>query len=388
MINKSTWENLSAWHHSLLIGRDVLTPELQAQIKSLVKDTDSNYEKVKKLYTYLGENMRYVSIQLGIGGLQPMKASETARMGFGDCKALSYYLKVMLAQVGIESEYVIISTTHSKLYDNYPNVQQMNHVILKVPLKERTLWLECTNPFIPFGYIHESIAGHDALIVRPNGGGLERLPYYADSLHIQTYRVVVDLTDSSQTNAQVTCTSHLSQYESTSILLRKKPEDRKDIIRRKLNLTRAIVDKIDIFEKQDSFPTLVERYNIKSMYGNKNGNRFFLPVNPFRQEPFRLSEHERSQQIVMSYGYVDRDTIIVNIPNNYVIETKPKDMKMSCSFGQISSRIQIQENKMIIIQELRRYKGIYPPEKIKELIIFSEAIRKAYNAKVILKKKD
>lgn len=383
---QSTWEELSAWQHSLMDGRDQLTPELEAQIKALVKDTDSDYEKVRKLYAYLGENMRYVSIQLGIGGLQPMKATETARLGFGDCKALSFYLKVMLQLVGIESEYVVISTSNNRLYADYPNVQQMNHVILKVPLKERTLWLECTNPFLPFGYIHGDIAGHDALIVRPQKGGLERLPDYADSLHMQNNHVEVDWTDASQTNVRVIRTSYLTQYESASVLLHKKTEEQKDYIRRKLKLTRAVVGKVELSEKQDSFPTLTERYDLKAMYGNKNGNRFFVPVNPFRQEPFRVSDHNRTQDIFIGYGYMDCDTIKINLPENYVVEAQPSDVDMNCIFGRITSCIRVENGSITIVQRLYRRKGRYSFKKIDELIEFGDAIKKAYNGKIILKK--
>lgn len=385
---QSTWEELSAWQHSLMDGRDQITPELEAEIKALVKDTDSDYEKVKKLYAYLGENMRYVSIQLGIGGLQPMEAAETARLGFGDCKALSFYMKVMLKLLGIESEYVVISTSNSRLYADYPNAQQMNHVILKVPLKERTLWLECTNPFLPFGYIHGDIAGHDALIVSPQGGGLERLPDYADSLHVQSNQVVVDWTDASQTNVQVTRTSYLTQYESASFLLRRNPEDRKDYIRRKVKLTRAVIGKVELFEKQDSFPTLTERYDLKAMYGNKNGNRFFVPINPFRQEPFRVTGNKRTQDIFIGYGYMDCDTIKINLPDNYEVETRPSDVDMNCIFGSITSRVRVENGSVTIVQQLYRRKGRFSYKKIDELIAFGEAIKKAYNGKIILKKKE
>lgn len=46
----------------------------------------------------------------------------------------------------------------------------MNHAILQVPLPEDTLWLECTNPQLPFGYVHSGIAGHDALLITKKEG--------------------------------------------------------------------------------------------------------------------------------------------------------------------------------------------------------------------------
>ena len=383
---QSTWQELSAWHHSLLEGRDVLSPEQVEEIRALVYGLDNDYDRVKKLYAHLGEKMRYVSIQLGIGGLQPMTVSETIRMGFGDCKALSYYLKTMLQTVGIPSEYVVISTTNSRLYADYPNVQQMNHVILKVPLKERTLWIECTNPFMPFGYIHESIAGHDALIIRPTGGAVERLPVYADSLHTQSHHVEIDLTDTPQTSISVKRISSLSQYEANMSMLRKKTDERKDRLRQRIQLNRATIGEVEVIEKADSLPALTEQYTLQAMYGNKNGNRLFVPVNPFRKEPFQLSKKTRKYDIYINYGYLDKDTINIKIPKDYQVENLPKDMDLTFPFGYIRSKVEVKENEMIITQSLFVQKGVYPVGQIEEFKTFSEAIKKAYNGKIILKK--
>ena len=383
---QSSWQELAAWHHSLLQGRDILNEEQIRQIRDLVKDLDNDYDKVKKLYTHMGERMRYVSIQLGIGGLQPMSAAETMLMGFGDCKALSHYLKVMLQTVGIPSDYVIISTIHRNLYADYPNVQQMDHVILKVPLKERTLWLECTNPFIPFGYIHSNIAGHEALVIHSEGGSIERLPHYADSLHTQNYRIEVALTDTPQTLVQVERISSLSQYEDNMSMLRKKADDRKDRIRKNIQLNRATIGEVEVVEKSDSLPTLTERYTLQGMYGNKNGNRLFVPVNPFRQEPFRLSNKERKYDIHIGYGYSDNDVIKLVVPEGYQIETLPKDVSMICPFGHIRSSVVVQENEIIITQSLYVKKGVYSVSRIEEFRAFSETIKKVYGGKIILKK--
>ena len=82
----SDWNDMGVWIYSLLKGRDEL-PE----------DAKTDHEKVKILYDHLGNTTRYVSIQLGIGGYQPMKAAEVYKTGFGDCNALTNYMKAMLS---------------------------------------------------------------------------------------------------------------------------------------------------------------------------------------------------------------------------------------------------------------------------------------------------
>ena len=72
----------------------------------MVKNATTDREKAAILYNYMQNNMRYVSIQLGIGGLRPFPASFVDDKKYGDCKALSNYLKSALDAVGVKSNIV------------------------------------------------------------------------------------------------------------------------------------------------------------------------------------------------------------------------------------------------------------------------------------------
>src|SRR5205085_7600400 len=73
----SSWKSFGAWLKNLYEGLDVLPPDRQQFFKSLVENEGSDTEKIKRIYTYLQQNFRYVSIQLGIGGLKPFPAEFT-----------------------------------------------------------------------------------------------------------------------------------------------------------------------------------------------------------------------------------------------------------------------------------------------------------------------
>ena len=162
-----SWNSFGKWLYGLFEGRDVLPEELKAKVHQLADGCSTNREKVKVLYRFLQENTRYVSIQLGIGGYRPMAAADVFAKGFGDCKALSFYMKALLKEVGIESNYAVISTDKANVMADFANVTEFNHAILQVPLEADTLWLECTNPTLPFGFVHDDIAGHQTLLVKP-----------------------------------------------------------------------------------------------------------------------------------------------------------------------------------------------------------------------------
>ena len=179
---QNDWKEVGQWLWSLMPARQAVPAGVQQEIANLTKDCTSDLEKIRVVYDFLRQHTRYVSIQLGIGGFAPTAPERVAASGFGDCKALSFYMQQLLASLGIGSEYVIVNTNRPKLYDGYASVGQMNHAILCVPMQRDTLWVECTNPSVPLGYRHEDIAGHEVVLIRYDGGEQTRVPAYPDSL--------------------------------------------------------------------------------------------------------------------------------------------------------------------------------------------------------------
>ena len=103
------WQTYGAWQYQLLNGRDQIPPALKEELQRRTANCNTPYEKIAAVYQYLASTTRYVSIQLGIGGLQPIAATDVHRTGFGDCKGLSNYMRAMLTELGIPSTYTVIS---------------------------------------------------------------------------------------------------------------------------------------------------------------------------------------------------------------------------------------------------------------------------------------
>ncbi|MBK7636854.1 MAG: transglutaminase domain-containing protein [Saprospiraceae bacterium] len=129
-------------------------------------DAKNNKEKLNRLYSYLQQNMRYVSIQLGIGGWKPMNVQQVHDFKYGDCKALSNYMKHVLNVAGIPSKYVIINAGVAENHDDTTLVRNsFNHAILAAFPDNDTVFLECTSSKTAAGYLGSFTGNRHALMI-------------------------------------------------------------------------------------------------------------------------------------------------------------------------------------------------------------------------------
>ena len=106
-------------------------------------------------------------------------AETVDRLGYGDCKALSNYTRSLLDAVGVKSYYALVTAGENleEMTESFPS-NRFNHAILYVPLANDTLWLECTNQHLPFGYIGGFTDDRKALIITDDGGKLLHTTVY------------------------------------------------------------------------------------------------------------------------------------------------------------------------------------------------------------------
>ncbi|VBB43389.1 Transglutaminase Domain-Containing Protein [uncultured Paludibacter sp.] len=384
------WNSMGKWESSLLNGRQVLTDATKAKIKELTARASTDKEKVKILYDYLGQTTHYQNISLGIGGYQPMPAAEVCKVGFGDCKGLTNYLRAMLQSIGIKSYYTTIRMSEElkNVYTDFANFNQFNHIILQVPLQDETLWLECTNPEVPFGFIHNGIAGHQALVETENGGNLVRLPDYPDSLNVDKNIAEIKLSADGKAEVKTTNTFYVKKYDDYSYFTKLKHSEQIDLTRKFINLPTANISNVSYTEDKSALPSISVLFDWSTpLYGNKTGTRLFIPVNPLRKSNEKLKKNKRIFDIEIMNGYVNEDSLLVEIPDNFEIEGMPSPVNYTCPFGSFSSKVNISGNKINIYQKFTLNHGYWKAEKYQSLLDLFDKVSAGYKSKIILKSK-
>jgi len=308
------WETIGNWLISLTEDRCTPSQELQDLAAKLTEGAEDETEKIRRLYKYLGENTRYVSIQLGLGGLRPISPDDVLHNKFGDCKALSFFMQMMLKCCGIESYYTVTNLGEDRMSADFPSLGTSNHVILSIPTAKDTLWLECTNPDIPLGYIHSDIDGNRALIVKKDGSYITRIPKTPDEKNRIQMSATVRLNPDASAVATITEQATMDYWEKYYPLTRINDSDRANSIMSNISLPRAKVVDVTIEASNSPEPSCTMHYTVNAAsYSGITGSRLFVPANPFSNIEGHFSTARRINDIYFESGYRTEDAITIII---------------------------------------------------------------------------
>lgn len=384
----ASWKTMGQWNLELNQGREQLPEETRVKLSALTDTIGSMRQKVKAAYHFMQNNSRYVSIQLGIGGWQPFSAKYVDEKGYGDCKALSFYMKSLLRVIDIPSFYTLVyaGDKHRRVDPDFPN-QQFNHVILAVPDENDTIWLECTNMTHPFDYLGSFTHDRYALMVTPQGGKLTRTPKSPMIENSQVRTGSFQLKPDGTINGKYSAKYSGLQYGKLDNELQKGDDDLKDMFYKNVPFSACTVREIHL-EADKSVPSIKKEVAFRvDNYASQTGRRLFLQPNLINVRDNHLPEEKtRNSNIWMEYPRIDMDTLRYEIPEGYHVEHKPDDITVSKPFGEYSATFTVKDSVLTYVRRYRQKFKRLPAKKYSAFAGFMNRVAKADKRKLVLVK--
>lgn len=386
--NVDTWKNLGAWTYQLSANVQTLPESTKATVKTLIAGAKTDKEKIGILYKYLQSNTRYVGIQLGIGGFKPIAAEKVAAVNYGDCKALSNYMKTLLSEAGIKSNLVILGSGLPSLNTKYSSFGQANHMILCVPSEKDTTWLECTSQYTPAGFIGNDNAARTVLLVTEDGGKLVRTPVYRPEDNFQNRVTTVALSEAGSADILIKTNYGAAQYEDNMGMMLIEPTDQRKRLMNNLGIQNMVISTATFVQPDKAIPEMQENISLtSSQMLNHGADKLFLTLNLLnRKESVPRKVEDRKTPFSLPYGYKDTDKIIYTLPAGYKTEFVPKDILLESEFGTYTAKAVIKDNTIIYTRTQMVNSKKYGPEKYKDLVEFYKKIYLADKQKAILAK--
>jgi hypothetical protein len=346
----TSWKSYGEWMAKLYKGLDELPEERKAFFRDLVKNAGSEKEKVRIIYNYLQKNFRYVSIQLGIGGLKPFSADFTDKKKYGDCKALSNFMKAALKAVGITSYVAIINSQYNSepVDKDFPSDDLFDHVILCVPQPKDSIWLECTSSTIDFGILSTFTENRNALLITDNGGVLVPTPVSRPDENKNFVTTTVQLTSEGSGHSNTIFSLAGDYKEEMNAMLSGKKDDQKEYLVNELGFKQP-----NEFElvKKDSGDLFITTLNmeVEKVPEFIAGSKMFVAPRMYKFWPHKLPRAaNRKLDFYFQSPFEKTDTTIFKLPAGASVDALPKPKDLSCAYATYTTKYWYNETEKAI----------------------------------------
>ena len=172
----TTWQDVARWYAGNARGRYAMTPAVTAKLAGVVAGARTLDDSVRAVHRWVAQDVRYLSISLGMGGYQPRAPHDVVATGFGDCKDKATLFVAALAKMGVTAYPVLLNATGGVRRD-MPSIGQLDHAIAAVVRPGAPAgayeFVDLTASLTPYGELPLSEQGEFALVVHPDGRGEE-----------------------------------------------------------------------------------------------------------------------------------------------------------------------------------------------------------------------
>jgi transglutaminase-like putative cysteine protease len=387
----TNWDQLGRWSYDkLLANRQTLPPQTVEHIKELTAGITDVKQKAKKIYEYMQDKTRYISVQVGIGGYQPFLATDVDKLNYGDCKALVNYTQALLKAVNIDSWYCVVYGDNNKvsMLDDFASMNQGNHVILCLPIKNDTTYLECTSQKIPFGFLSDFTDDRNVLACTPEGGKLLHTPKYTsqDNLQIRKAGFTIDK-DGALSGDMVTIYKG-TQYDNPEELVGEPlTEQVKTLQKMYTNISNLSIEKLDIKQDKKQIPIATESIKLSARdFASADNGKLYFALNPVNKQRNIRDLRNRTNPVYINRGYTDEDEIVYTLPTGYHPDMEPLNINLTKPFGKFKMSATISDGKLIYKRRMELIDGTYDKESYHDLVEFYQTVADADSYNVTLVK--
>lgn len=390
-----SWQSFGSWMtNNLLQECNDLPQETVTAVRAMVANETTDLAKAKKIYQFVQDKVRYISVQVGIGGWKPMKASEVDRLGYGDCKALTNYTKNLLQAVDIPSYYTVLYAGEEKRsLDPDLVAVQGNHAILAVDLaeKEDLVWLECTSQVTPFGYLGDFTDDREVLMMTDEGGVMAKTTKYDGVSNNHNTHVSLDLANNGNVTGQLSMTSHGIFYGDKMYM---KSQSEKEIKENYLDQWSQVssleLSEIELDNDKENVAFEEDmNFTIKN-YADLVNDEILLKANAFSGSSKNIPPRykDRLTNFILMRGSISEDTFEYKLPEGYTAAALPEALDEENEFGSYHAEVKLDDaGKLVYYRKEIVNEGEYGPELYKKYRDYCKQIARYDNLKLLIRKK-
>lgn len=406
----TSWTQMGGWYRNLTSARLDAPSGLKQTVATLTASATATLGKMQAIAEYVQHNVRYVAIELGIGGYQPHAASETFTHGYGDCKDKATLTIAMLREIGVESYYVIINSQRGAVDPDMPAyVGAFNHAIVAVRLPDavtnsslvavvqhpkygRLLFFDPTNELTPFGEIGSYLQASWGLLVTPDGGELYQLPTQPPEMNgiKRTAKLTLDSSGTLKGEVAEVRIGDRAWRERRELDELRNDHDRIKPIESLLagSLSSFHIIKATITNIQQTDLPFAFNYSFEAPnYAKTAGGLILVRPRVIGVKTREIAKPKHPRQYPFEFGGVvmDVDSFDITIPPGYQVDDVPAPANADYAFASYHSKIEVQGDTIHYSRTYEIKEVSVPVEQAEKVKSFYQLIAADERSMVVLK---
>ncbi len=403
-----SWPAIASWYARLTAERRQANSEIRQKVTELTANAPTSVDKTRALASFVQSDIRYVAIEIGIGGYQPHPAVDVFTNRYGDCKDKATLLAAMLAVAGIKSYYVLIDSTRGVVVPEFPSALDFDHVILAIQLSDQTpasglwavqeipklgklLFFDPTHPFVPLGFLPEKLQANYGLVVTDEGGELVRLPLLPAAANRLLRTAKLSLTP----NGTIYGTVKELRWgapaaELRARLLRASQADRQKVLESFLGqfLGGSVLHNATVGNLDQLDAPLTLQYDFSATdYAMLSGDLFLVRPRVLGSKGENvLDAKERKHPVEFPTSTSQGDVFEITLPDGYMADELPEPVEINTGATSYKSKAEMNGSVLHYTRLYQITDVRVPTERLKELKQFYRQVAADERSSAVFKK--
>ena len=372
-----TWDDVARWFTGFVVPRAKPSKEIASKSAELVS--------ARERAEFVQKQIRYVAIEIGIGGYRPHAASETFRTRYGDCKDKVTLLKSLFQSAHVSVYPVLIHSSRKKMDPEFPSPFYFNHMIAAIPVPDGEsraraviqhpvlgplLLFDPTSAETPYGQLPANLQGTKALLARGGSGELIDTPKAPASVNrimrVGRFRM---------TQEGILLGKVMERYLGESGVAERSAllgQSHAEWVRRAEvflapTLPGVRVNRLGVASLEET-TTVSENLDIVApFFGERQGDLLLLRPCVFGSKFERLaSDTARRYPLQFEYPRVSSDDFEVQLPDGFQVEDLPAPVEHDVGFAHYKAGVTQDGSTIKYLRKLEIRQLSIPPEEVEK----------------------
>lgn len=348
-------DDLFAWYKESIQDavNEQPSEDLVNLVKEITKDQTTEFDKVKAVYYWVQNNIKYIAFEEGMGGFVPRKPSFVFTKRYGDCKDMATLIHIMLKTVNIKSSLAWIGSRDIPFkYSDFPSSIVDNHMIAVYFKDNAPYFLDATSSFQPIEYPTSFILGKEAFLYKgPDEYQLVNvtIPAPQKTLMIDTARIQIDnkkITGHSSTKI-VGYYNVLLNENFKDVPLEKMDETMMGYVRKGNNTFSIKKSAVKNVSERDKDFYMDYDFEVEN-YVTTIGKEYYVNM-ILEKEITSETEIKETRKCPFEQDFLSSDsyTVVLDIPKNTKVKSIPKNVSYQSDFVDFSIEYKVVNDQVI-----------------------------------------